>query len=484
LCNLYSLTLGQAAILAATRAMRDTTGNLPPLPGIFPDYPAPIVRNGDDGVRELVMARWGMPSPAFALKGRKVDKGVTNIRNTTSPHWRRWLGQVSRCVVPFTSFSENEHRPDGKIEPVWFAARANLDAELQRLREEVAAARAANAQRPDTHDYGEAATRDHFIDLLLREVGWDPDRPNVAEYEVTGMPYGTGQGFVDYVLWGDDGRPLALVEAKATRHSPLKGQQQAKLYADCLQAMHGQRPIIFCSNGYEHWIWGDTRYPPREVQGFYKKAELLLLIQRRTTRRRLADAVPNPTIVERHYQTRAIRRIAETFEDHNQRKALVVMATGAGKTRTVSGHRLDDRPAEGVHRCWLPDRDGCPRHRAPHRSGRCRCDRRLDRAERKASPCGGTPRRTACDRRIRVEHAAPAGALPWPGRPARQPAYQRGRRPAHGEGRGCDALPDGPGQHLSLPAHHLRRQPARPALHLPGRTPFDPGGSPRPAVRQ
>jgi putative SOS response-associated peptidase YedK len=122
LCNLYSLTKGQAAILAATRAMHDTTGNLPPLSGIFPDYPAPIVRNGDDGVRELVMARWGMPSPAFALKGKKVDKGVTNIRNTTSPHWRRWLGPSSRCLVPFTSFSEKAHLPDGRIELVWFAA--------------------------------------------------------------------------------------------------------------------------------------------------------------------------------------------------------------------------------------------------------------------------------------------------------------------------------------------------------------------------
>jgi putative SOS response-associated peptidase YedK len=95
--------------------MRDTTG-------IFLPSPAPVVRNGQDGVRELVMARWGMPSPAFALKDRKVDKGVTNIRNTTSPHWRRWLGPASRCVVPFTSFSENEHLIDGRIEPVWFAA--------------------------------------------------------------------------------------------------------------------------------------------------------------------------------------------------------------------------------------------------------------------------------------------------------------------------------------------------------------------------
>ena len=85
--NLYSMTKGQAAILELSRAMRDRTGNLPPLPSIFPDYAAPIVHTGEDGVRELVMARWGMRSPAFALKGRTVDPGVTNIRNTSSPHW-------------------------------------------------------------------------------------------------------------------------------------------------------------------------------------------------------------------------------------------------------------------------------------------------------------------------------------------------------------------------------------------------------------
>lgn len=121
MCNLYSLTKGQAAIIELARAMRDQTGNLPPLPGIFPDYPAPIVRNGADGVRELVMARWGMPSPQFVLKGKKVDSGVTNIRNVKSPHWRRWLGPANRCLVPFTSFSEYD-TIDGKKVPVWFAA--------------------------------------------------------------------------------------------------------------------------------------------------------------------------------------------------------------------------------------------------------------------------------------------------------------------------------------------------------------------------
>jgi type I restriction enzyme R subunit len=213
--------------------------------------------------------------------------------------------------------------------------RAHLDAELQRLRAEVAAAHAAAAARPDTHDYNEAATRDIWIDRLLKEAGWNVDAPQVREYKVTGMPNTTGEGFVDYVLWGDDGKPLAVVEAKATRHDARKGQQQAKLYADCLERMTGQRPIIFCSNGYEHWMWDDAHYPAREVQGFYKKQELELLIQRRTSRRPLKDAVIDEAIVERYYQTRAIRRIGEAFEDDKLRRALVVMATGAGKTRTV-----------------------------------------------------------------------------------------------------------------------------------------------------
>ncbi|MGH6849856.1 MAG: SOS response-associated peptidase [Methylocella sp.] len=120
MCNLYSVTKGQQAILEFTGAMRDRTGNLPPLPSVFPDYAAPIVRNQPEG-RELTMARWGMPSPAFALKGKKSDPGVTNIRNTASPHWRRWLSIENRCVVPFTSFSENEALLDGTHPPVWFA---------------------------------------------------------------------------------------------------------------------------------------------------------------------------------------------------------------------------------------------------------------------------------------------------------------------------------------------------------------------------
>ena len=115
------MTKGQQAIRDIAGAMRDLTGNLPMLPGIYPDYAAPIVRTGSDGIRELAMARWGMPSPAFALQGKKVDKGITNVRNTGSPHWRRWLTPASRCLVPFTSFSEPGINAACKSEPVWFA---------------------------------------------------------------------------------------------------------------------------------------------------------------------------------------------------------------------------------------------------------------------------------------------------------------------------------------------------------------------------
>jgi len=169
----------------------------------------------------------------------------------------------------------------------------------------------------------------------LREAGWPLDKPEDREYAVTGMPNNTGEGFVDYVLWGDDGKPLALIEAKRTKRDPREGQRQAELYANCLEKKFGQRPVIFYSNGYDHWMWDDERYPPRAVQGFLKKDELQLAIQRRTTRHALKDAEINGKIVERYYQTRAIRRIAEAFEKDHDRKALLVMATGAGKTRTV-----------------------------------------------------------------------------------------------------------------------------------------------------
>lgn len=208
------------------------------------------------------------------------------------------------------------------------------EAEIAKLREQIKAAQAANT-KPDDHDYSEAETRRLFIDVLLAEAGWPLDQERDREYPVTGMPNNDGKGFVDYVLWGADGRPLAVVEAKRTTKSAQVGQQQAKLYADCLEAEFGRRPVVFYSNGYQHWIWDDAAgYPPREIQGFYTRDELELAIQRRQTRLLLSSAPVDNAIVERYYQTRAIKAVDAAF-DQKQREALLVMATGSGKTRTV-----------------------------------------------------------------------------------------------------------------------------------------------------
>lgn len=120
-----------------------------------------------------------------------------------------------------------------------------LDAEVQRLQAEIVAIKQANQAKPDNHDYSEAETRDAFIDLLLAEAGWSLDQQRDREYPVKGMPNQAEEGFVDYVLWGDDGKPLAVIEAKRTKRDPRVGQQQAKLYADCLETEFGVRPTIF-----------------------------------------------------------------------------------------------------------------------------------------------------------------------------------------------------------------------------------------------
>ncbi|KQT53827.1 MULTISPECIES: SOS response-associated peptidase [unclassified Aureimonas] len=121
MCDLYSLTKGKAAIRELTRAAIDRAGDWTPMPGIFPDDSAPVVRY-IDGARVLSLMRWGMPSTTFALKGRTNDPGVTNIRDTKSPHWRQWLPAEHRCLVPFTSFTEHEATGDRRRAPVWFAA--------------------------------------------------------------------------------------------------------------------------------------------------------------------------------------------------------------------------------------------------------------------------------------------------------------------------------------------------------------------------
>ena len=207
--------------------------------------------------------------------------------------------------------------------------------ELDRLRQEITALRQANeaAAQPEP-DLSEFETRRAYIDHYLEEAGWVHGQSCTHEHEVQGMPNATGQGFVDYVLWGDDGKPLALVEAKRTSRDPRDGERQAELYANCLEQRYGQRPLIFLSNGYRHRLWDDLRYPPRDVQGFYKKDELETLIRRREIRQPLAQTTISTAIAGRYYQQRAIRAICESLEQ-GRLKALLVQATGTGKTRTA-----------------------------------------------------------------------------------------------------------------------------------------------------
>lgn len=212
---------------------------------------------------------------------------------------------------------------------------AKKDAEIEHLRGQIKAAHAANTLT-DTHNYSEAQTRDLVIDELLREAGWLLTDVRDRELEVTGMPNQHGVGYVDYVLWGANGLPLAVVEAKKTTVEPAVGQQQAKLYADCLEKMTGRRPVIFYTNGFQTWVWddwgGEKGYPPRRVEGFFTADELELMVQRRTRRLPLAGVTIDKEIVGRHYQQRAIRAVDDAFTS-KQRDALLVMATGSGKTR-------------------------------------------------------------------------------------------------------------------------------------------------------
>ncbi|RII43619.1 DUF4145 domain-containing protein [Galactobacter valiniphilus] len=216
---------------------------------------------------------------------------------------------------------------------------ADYERRIAELQAQVAAQTAANQKIPDTVDYTEAATRE-FIDLYLREAGWDPAGPNVREFELNTIPTAdgsnAGHGFADYVLWGKNGLPLAVLEAKRASKDAHAGQQQAKLYADGLEARFGQRPVIYFSNGYRHWIWDDTRSPEREVLGFHTQDELQLMVDRRTDRKRLSSQPLPEGIADRPYQQKAIRAVAEAFDGEKpRRRALLVMATGTGKTRTV-----------------------------------------------------------------------------------------------------------------------------------------------------
>lgn len=191
-------------------------------------------------------------------------------------------------------------------------------------------------------DISEAETRRRFIDLMLREAGWEVLETEgdvvggkaCIEVEVAGMPNNAGKGYADYVLFGTDGKPLAVVEAKRTSKDANVGKHQAELYADCLEKRYHVRPVIYYTNGYEIYCIDGLGYPARRLFAFHTEKDLELIMSRRTSRHDIADFSVNDEISDRYYQKRAIKSMCEWFNARH-RRGLLVMATGTGKTRTA-----------------------------------------------------------------------------------------------------------------------------------------------------
>lgn len=221
-------------------------------------------------------------------------------------------------------------------------------AEIEKLRKQIEEMSARFTAEKDQHkkertfqseDLSEFATRKRFIDVDLREMGWKlegVDADVQVEYEVDGMAGKAGQkGYADYVLFGKDGLPLAVVEAKRASKDPNNGWKQAILYADCLERKFGRRPMIFITNGFETYFWDDQTSPKRQVSGIFSKNDLQKLMSRRTERLKLETVPISDKITDRYYQKEAIRAVCGQIEK-GFRKHLLVMATGTGKTRTAS----------------------------------------------------------------------------------------------------------------------------------------------------
>ena len=208
--------------------------------------------------------------------------------------------------------------------------------ENQKLRDELTARREEQSKTytPKPLEISEYKTRKIYIDSMLVDAGWSEGKDWINELELDGMPNKTGKGYADYVLFGNDGRPLAVIEAKRTCEDPAVGRHQAKLYADILEKKYGRRPVVFLTNGFETRIV-DNQYPERRVSSIYSKRDLEKLFNLHSMRTSLANAAVNKSIAGRYYQEGAVKAVCDAFDKENRRKALLVMATGSGKTRTV-----------------------------------------------------------------------------------------------------------------------------------------------------
>ncbi len=235
---------------------------------------------------------------------------------------------------------EQEEQMDFLLERLE-TVRAEAEA-AEKSKEEMAQLLAAGQRSADALQFSEEETRQRIIDIELMEAGWDvgehgQDTQQVRqEVEVLNQPTENGTGYADYVLFDDNGQPLAVIEAKKTAVDPSRGKTQAKLYADDLERKYNQRPVIFYTNGFDLWIWDDAKGEiPRKLYAYYSKDSLRYCIQKTRDRLKLSEMGPKEEIINRMYQVETVTRVTEKFETHKRRKALIVLATGTGKTRVA-----------------------------------------------------------------------------------------------------------------------------------------------------
>ena len=231
---------------------------------------------------------------------------------------------------------QEEPVPVPAVSPETELKLSELMAENAALREELTARRIEQSTTyvPKPLEITEYKTRKLYIDTMLQDAGWIEGKNWINEYEIPGMPNRSEVGYADYALMGDDGRVLAIIEAKRTCVDAAKGRQQAKLYADLIEQKQGRRPVVFLTNGFDTKIV-DGQYPERRASAFYSKRDLEKLFNLRRMRSGLKNIMVDKNIAGRYYQEAAIKAVCDSFGQKNRRKALLVMATGSGKTRTV-----------------------------------------------------------------------------------------------------------------------------------------------------
>ncbi len=274
-------------------------------------------------------------------KGVNRDQAVLALQNLHS-----FMDFIAYCYgTDYQEITFNKSLLEAKPEPVPVTATPQEPVDLKTLvKENLPKQEVMTAKRVQQLKHGytvkpmdmtEAQTRKAYIDVMLQDAGWRRGSNWAEEYPIEDMPNKSGRGAADYVLFGDNGLPLAVIEAKRTSVNVEKGRQQAVLYADYLEKKFAQRPVIFMTNGYETRIWSDQYYPERTVSGIYSKRDLEKEFNIMKSRTKLKAVRVSDDISNRYYQKEAIQAICDAFDRRNRRKALLVMATGSGKTRTV-----------------------------------------------------------------------------------------------------------------------------------------------------